>query len=282
MGLIYYVSTDGSDSNNGLSVNQAFQTITHAINIATNEGSFGNKIWIAPGIYYETVYNDYRVYNDLSIEGDSSGIIFGVPKDAINVGEIYFYFGEATHSIVRLKNIMTGSIAIIAETQYMENPLETCDLYLTNFALGGNFGISTWCSLIAVNCTFYGSCDCITGTFYNCIANAGFWVGETLLHSCFSPYIYPAEGYTIDNITVQNHIYNSAQFSNIEGREYLLAEGSPGIDSGMIIEGYSPDIYGNVRPQGIAPDRGVAESIANPTMTIVQCVAISFYHVEVI
>jgi hypothetical protein len=49
---IYYVRTSGSDSQDGLTPNTAFQTIQHAVNSCTQAGS---TVYVGPGIYQESV-----------------------------------------------------------------------------------------------------------------------------------------------------------------------------------------------------------------------------------
>lgn len=49
----YYVSTDGSDSNNGTSVNTPFKNINYAVNFAALKG--GDIVYIKGGTYYERV-----------------------------------------------------------------------------------------------------------------------------------------------------------------------------------------------------------------------------------
>lgn len=71
-GSTYYVRTNGSDSNNGLSWSKAFKTLTYALLQAKNNGV--KNIWIAAGTYKETstvnmvagvnVYGGFKAYGN--------------------------------------------------------------------------------------------------------------------------------------------------------------------------------------------------------------------------
>ncbi|MDD2198244.1 MAG: gliding motility-associated C-terminal domain-containing protein [Bacteroidales bacterium] len=57
-GSIFYVKTDGSDTNDGLTWENAFQTIQYAIDQAYADG--GGEVWVAQGTYSPTAYlSDY-------------------------------------------------------------------------------------------------------------------------------------------------------------------------------------------------------------------------------
>ena len=71
-GSTYYVRTNGSDSNNGLSWSKAFKTLTYALQQAKNNGV--KNIWIAAGTYKEgqtvnmvagvNVYGGFKAYGN--------------------------------------------------------------------------------------------------------------------------------------------------------------------------------------------------------------------------
>ena len=262
MGLTYYVRADGSDLNDGLGpgVNHAFQTVQHALEIATVAGNDGNKIWIAPGSYNEFIDVGAKYYNDLTIEGDSSGIVFGVPRGTISLESYLFLtYGQNLNSVIRLKNLILYYLGVNNDTT------ETCDLFLTNIATTNDFNVdSSSCFVTMINCTTFGSYYCGDGVFTNCVAGNGFWVGLAQMHNCMSAYVYPLEGSTIEN-----HIYEYPTWDGTLGREFYLASGSPGISSGMAVDGYSPDIYGYDRTS--IPDRGAADVNG---ISIIQCKAI--------
>ena len=50
----YYVSTTGSNSNNGLSQSAPWLTVAYALG-ATSGFASGDTLWIKPGVYRETV-----------------------------------------------------------------------------------------------------------------------------------------------------------------------------------------------------------------------------------
>jgi len=286
MGLTYYVRTDGNDSNNGLgaNVNQAFQTISHAVNTACDNNQSDNKIWIAPGNYnyeYIVTYGE-EFFNNLAIEGNSDGTIFGVEKGLIhNIEMMQLNCGNYENNTITIKNIViTYSLVVNNWYETLNNNVTLINVLLKEGAFELNVDNNNLITFTAINCSTasgMGNFNAGNGNVYNCAITSSFNVGLVNMYNCMCPTVNSLEG---SNIV--NHIYEYPQFVDKDNNDFHLIDGNIGIDSGMVVEGYSPDIYGNVRPQGTAPDRGVAESIANPTMTIVQCVAISFYHVEVI
>ena len=73
----YYVSTTGSNSNNGLSQSAPWLTVAYALG-ATSGFASGDTLWIKPGVYRETV--TVAMTNPTAatyIKGDFDGAIFG-------------------------------------------------------------------------------------------------------------------------------------------------------------------------------------------------------------
>lgn len=251
----YYVRTDGDDANNGLGPEQenAFQTISHAINIAVANGANGIKIYIAPGTYSEYIQpSGYPHYNNLIVEGDTSGKLFDLSSGSVIANYIYCNHGGGQDSVVTYKNII-----VINSVYSSDDNGENCSLTLINIVTknGGFYLNSDTTYVLAVNCTSWNGFFTGDGDFYNCITPYGFYPGLARIYNCMAPNVYPSSG-----SIVEEHIYESPQFIDRASNDFRLVEGSPGRDSGVEVENYSPDIYGGLRIS--TPDRGAAEVVA--------------------
>lgn len=71
--IIYYVATNGSDTNNGLTSATAFKTIAHAISLLPQVINANVKIIVAPGTYNENVeISGFVGKGMLTLEGSSA------------------------------------------------------------------------------------------------------------------------------------------------------------------------------------------------------------------
>jgi len=288
--LVYYVRTDGSDSNDGLGpgVDRAFLTPNHAISVIVNNGLASNKLWIAPGEYEDLScpLKSFQTNNlpiNVDIEGDTSGIIFSIAAGLIIVG--WVYLKSTACSNLRLKNIVAfysnidmvfyttpksavtiiNCVTVDSEASFL---MEACDYTVINCtAIGEGF----YCYADAWNPGF------ATFKFYNCIAVEGFHSYEldtVEYYNCMCP----TGGVVGPGQIVENHVYAPPVFVDVLGGDYHLVAGSGGIGTGVVVEGYSPDIYGAER--GILPDRGVAQVLPPEpeliALDIVQIGAVTF------
>lgn len=62
------------------------------------------------------------------------------------------------------------------------------------------------------------------------------------------------------------------QFTNTNGYNYTLLEGSPCIETGIDIPGITEDCMGDPRVQGVNPDMGCYESVPEPVVSILFCI----------
>lgn len=252
----YYVRVDGNNSNDGLGpgADRAFQAIDYAIEVSTIS-MLDDVIYIAPGTYVGVVNPINAIPKNLKIEGNTKGDKFGVAAGIINIPNDFIInlqsgFGYKT----TIKNIIVDYFNCGSDT------LEQSNLELINIISRGSFYIdSSYIYLIAKNCTDtseFGGFYMGDGELYNCMAK-GFWPLVVQMYNCMGPNVYPDEG-----STVENHIYDTPTFVDISNNDFHLTEGSPGIGTGVVVDGYSPDIYGVLR--GTSPDRGAAQIGGEP------------------
>ncbi|MBE6506269.1 MAG: hypothetical protein E7Z73_11175 [Methanobrevibacter millerae] len=92
---VYYVSNDGSDLNDGLSINSSFKSIEKAI----NSSSFGSTIYLSEGVY--------KGINNVNLSINSNINIIGVsPQETIIDGEnLNTIFTVTQNSNLVLKNV---------------------------------------------------------------------------------------------------------------------------------------------------------------------------------
>ena len=71
---IFYVRQGGDDTANGKSIENAFETLDHAIDIAEAAGSYYNKnmIWVTDAMFYEI--NEKEITHDLIIYAPNADI----------------------------------------------------------------------------------------------------------------------------------------------------------------------------------------------------------------
>ena len=152
-----YVSTSGSDSNDGLSALTPVRTFAYAVSIA-NAGTNFNEIVLAPGTYEETVTADLSTANcpNLLIRGESAKTT--IIKN--NIPSIYFSDNNTGYAI----GLQTTS-------PYINSIIKTNDggTTWTNYPLGSTSTVSSkgGTRLIA-------SSDPLDRMLVNCLPLVGF------------------------------------------------------------------------------------------------------------
>jgi hypothetical protein len=92
----YYVSTTGSDSNDGLTAGTAFRTIQHALDSIPDIVLHHITINIADGTYRENVLFQYHIgTNIITLAGSPNAILYGYLK-AVGIIGIAFELGTIT------------------------------------------------------------------------------------------------------------------------------------------------------------------------------------------
>lgn len=135
-GTTYFVRTNGSDSNDGLSWATAFKTIGHALDVAK---FYKNSVWVAKGVYNENltmqdgvnVYGGFKSYGnpgmregerDISnLDSTYQTIIDGQYKGHVlnqegNFSNATLWEGITIQNGTNLKPYSTGSVSTISET----------------------------------------------------------------------------------------------------------------------------------------------------------------------
>lgn len=154
--LIFHVDgAKGSDSNSGLSRNNAFRTIQHAVNYAFD----GDTILVWPGIYREAVKFNSRALTVQS--ADEAAVITAPNLDDDTSYAFSFWNVESSRMVLRNFVITNCDQAAI----YCESALPT----LVNLTVTGNrFGIRAWGAVPTVtSCIFWNNTD---GDIENCRA----------------------------------------------------------------------------------------------------------------
>lgn len=226
---------------------------------------------MAPGTYNEDIApTGYVFFDNLSVEGNTAGDLFGLPQGIVFVnGNAWFNFSGGD-SYLTVKNIIVN----VAFATAADQETDTLHLSLYNICTKTDGYYFSYTRVLMVNCTDASGNGIWEawrgGEYYNTITG-GSWYGcrswneggpTSYFYNCMSP-----EEPSAYPIVIQNHIYQVPVFIDPYNNDFHLITGSSGINSGVEHDGYSPDIYGNARPQGSTPDRGAAETVEEFTVT---------------
>lgn len=110
---IYYVRTDGNDGNagTGTGTGQAWATVSYALG-ASSPVTSGDTVYIAPGVYRQTanITLSKSLSSTLTVTGDTSGVIFGVPSGEVRMTT---YPSESGTSLsIGLLNITSSNVTL--------------------------------------------------------------------------------------------------------------------------------------------------------------------------
>ncbi len=97
-GNTYYVSIDGSDSNNGTGINRAFRTLKTALQTASS----GDNIYVGPGIFTEQF--PLTVPQGVTITGSGIRCTFLQPTNATKQNDCFLLNGETEISNLTIGN----------------------------------------------------------------------------------------------------------------------------------------------------------------------------------
>jgi hypothetical protein len=140
VGNVYYVATNGSDANNGLATNSAFQTFQHA----ANQVHAGDAVWVLEGIYT-------NLSSHLSIT-NHSGSASGWITFSSYPGQQAIFCGVSGQ--MNGKGIVVSNVGYIKIQNLNFRDMTNQGIYVqgpgSNYCIVGNTTSNTWQSGIAV------------------------------------------------------------------------------------------------------------------------------------
>lgn len=121
-GNTWFVSTLGSDTNEGDHQNGAFATIEHALSQATA----GDVVFIYPGTYTEIT--PLTIPSGVSVKGESLRSVTIVPDVTTQSNNVFLLNGETTVSDLTIKDFYTGyafsfapGFTVVSRSPYIQN-----------------------------------------------------------------------------------------------------------------------------------------------------------------
>ncbi|RJQ25435.1 MAG: DUF1565 domain-containing protein [Peptococcaceae bacterium] len=291
---VYYVRTDGNDSNPGTgpSTTQAFKTIQKAANVSSR----GDIIYVAPGTYNESAYFAHVYHgstgfgNPTQLIGNTTGSIFGtVPGGKIRATLITTdgYTSEGNpkqYTHLRVYNF-TGEFKNRnpSGTGSADNRIDCYNCDGTFQSIFSYYGNSRPNYMYCYNCVAYNVENGFQGhdeTYktgymycYNCIAyncTYGFKGVSTLTYWYAEKCNTYLCSYPFTNIQQVSCTSVDPKFIDPAADNYRVAADSPMINAGIGVADRLTDPDGVPCPQGSAHDIGVyefARGVTKPVIT---------------
>ena len=281
--VVWYVRTDGSDANSGSSWESAKRTVQAAVNTATA----GDRIWVAEGMYHESIRlkNGIRLYGGFSgkessfserdfaahetvLDGGSSSTIAlpqftyaGTSVDGFTIKGCGMWGNYAT---ARIRNNKFNTSGLKNVGVQLSSPPEPFVIENNQIISNAGRGIWLWRAPmggLVTNNTIIGSSiailtfNTVASITNNVIAFNMYGIAEggdgylTLDHNCvFGNTLYDYSDYGYGEFPHPTDINVDPLFRDMANGDYRLRWDSPCIDAGTNEGAPTTDLAGSIRP----------------------------------